>query len=134
MLFLIFQLVLKDKPDQPPSAVALKPHEEKDLGKSFKELHENKNFQIIAFVMTSMMGSYFAFGNLISPLLSPYGLSVQQLALGGALSSFVGIFGMIGGGIFIDKTKIFRKTLIFLAIAAALNLFILSNYTLPAFY
>jgi hypothetical protein len=57
------------------------------LGKSFKELHENKNFQIIAFVMTSMMGSYFAFGNLISPLLSPYGLSVQQLALGGELSS-----------------------------------------------
>ena len=84
--------------------------------------------------MTAMIGSYFCFGNLMSPLLQPFGLSVQQLAIAGGMSSFVGIFGMVGGGIFIDKTKMFRKTLIFLAIAAVVTLFLFTTYTLPNFY
>lgn len=84
--------------------------------------------------MSAMVGSYFSFGNLMSPLVSPYGLSVQQIALGGGMSSFLGIFGIIGGGIFIDKTKIFRKTLIVLALAGAFNLFIFTTYSLPRFY
>lgn len=84
--------------------------------------------------MTTMIGSYFCFGNLVSPLLQPYGCTVQQVAIAGGMASFFGIFGMIGGGILIDKTKMFRKTLIFLAIAGAVNLFVLATFSLPNFY
>ena len=85
-------------------------------------------------MITAIIGSYFCFGNLMSPMLSPYGLTVQQLAVAGGCTSLIGMFGMIGTGWFVDKTKMFKKTLIFLALFGAISLFVFTNYTLPYIY
>ena len=76
-IFIFFHLTFRDRPVHPPSAVALEDPPRKDMKESFRELRMNKNFRIIAFAYAGLIGNYFAFGNIMSPLLTPFGLSVK---------------------------------------------------------
>jgi Na+/melibiose symporter-like transporter len=62
--FTIFMIVFRDKPEHPPSAVALEPPMKRDFGQSIKELRQNPNFLLIALYYMLMFGLYTSFGNL----------------------------------------------------------------------
>ena len=74
IIFVLFQLVIREKPDVPPSAVAEAEEDNRDLCQSFREMKDNSNFMLLALTFAITFGSYVGFGNCISNILSPYGL------------------------------------------------------------
>lgn len=101
------------------------------MRESFQELSRNKNFQIIAFAYMGLIGIYFSFGNLMSLYLTPFGLTVEQISIGGCVNLLSGVCSAIFFGIFLDKTRIYKKSLIFISFGNIFSFLWLSFYTLP---
>jgi nitrate/nitrite transporter NarK len=130
--FILFHLTFKEKPVNPPSAVALEDPPKKDMMESFIELKQNRNFRIIALAYAGLFGNYFAFGNLMSALLTPYGLTVAQISKIGVTTILTGAFSAILFGIFLDRTRWFKKSLIFFSVGSIFSLLLLTFYSLPS--
>lgn len=129
--FMLFHLTFKERPVHPPSAVALEEAPKKDLKESFVELKQNRNFRIIAFAFAGLMGNYYAFGNLMSPMLTPYGLTVAQISKIGVTTILSGAVSAILFGVFLDRTRWFKKSLVFFSVGSIFNLLMLTFYSLP---
>ena len=130
--FILFHLTFEERPLQPPSAVALEDPPKKDLMESFVELKQNRNFLIIALAYAGLLGNYFAFGNLMSALLTPYGLTVAQISTIGVTTILTGAFSAITFGIFLDRTRLFKNSLIFFSVGSIFSLLLLTFYSLPS--
>ena len=73
LVFIIFQIIIKDKPDIPPSAVAEAPPSEHSFLKSFKEMWQNKNFMLLAAAYALIYGTVVAISTTMSNCLNPFG-------------------------------------------------------------
>lgn len=78
-----------------------------------------------------LIGNFFALGNLMSPYFTPFGLTVKQISIVGISNLLSGVFAAILLGAFLDRTRIYKKSLIFLSCASVLGTLSLSYYTLP---
>ena len=63
-VFVLFLVTFKEKPDSPPSEIALQAPPIRDFFGSLNELRENKNFVVIAIYFMLTFGMYTSFGNL----------------------------------------------------------------------
>lgn len=112
VIFLLFQLTFKYSPDKPPSKVATEEPPKRKLFESFKELRLNKNFQVLCVCYSLIVGPYNAFGSTMSLILTPFGVSVKQVAIFGAASVLVGVVSTVVLGGLLDKTRAYKISLI----------------------
>ena len=78
-----------------------------------------------------MLGNYAAFGILMSNLLTPFGLNVTQISLLGVLTVFCGLIGAVFMAFFLDKTRMYKNSLIFFSCSTVICLTLLTFITMP---
>lgn len=110
----MLNLFIKEKPDAPPSAVAQVPYERLDFSKSFSVMGENRNFLLLTIAFGLPFGSYIAIGTLVSNLFDPFGYSASELSFICLMLLGSGVFGAIIIGAFIDRTRMYKQTMIVL--------------------
>ena len=103
MLFLIF---FKEKPETPPSKLALvfRQLSQSGIRDDIRTILRNKNlvFNIITFMM--LWGTYITLGNCLSPLFGPQFTSAQ-ISVIGMIFVLIGAVSCFLMGVFLDKTK-----------------------------
>ena len=75
LFFIFFQVVIRDKPETLPSAVASAPIDEMSFLESFKKMWANKNFMILSLTYALQYGVYCGIGTTMSNILNPFGFS-----------------------------------------------------------
>lgn len=116
VVYVSFQLVFREKPEHPPSAIAEVPVEDKKFGDAFIAMKENKSFMYLNVAFALMFGFYLSLGNLISSIFTPFGFSPADLAMVGLQLLGSGIVGAVIVGIWIDRTKTFWYTTVVLCV------------------
>jgi len=111
-LFVFFMLTFKHEPDVPPSKVATQEPPKRHLSEAFDELRINQNFRLIALVYAFGLSPYYSFGAMMALILTPFGLTVSQIARLGAAGVFVGAVSAIGFGVVLDRTRAYKKSLV----------------------
>ena len=67
----------------------------------------------------------------MSALLTPYWLTVAQLSKIGVTTILTGAFSAILFGVFLDRTRWFKKSLVFFSAGSIFNMLMLTFYSLP---
>ena len=124
LFFIILQLVLRDKPEHPPSAVAAAPPSEQSFCKSLREMWANKNFMILAVGYALIYGVYCAIGANMSNLMNPFGYSPTQISIIGGTCLLSGLICALLIGWFLDYTSLYRKTHVTLSLMAFISIII----------
>lgn len=114
--FVFFQTTFREKPDYPPSAVAIEPVQNLNLRIGLKEICTNKSLLLLTIAFSSYIGLYFSLGNIISSLFTPLGFSPMQIALFALTMLSSGVVGAALTGCFLDRKAQYKKLLIFLMI------------------
>jgi MFS family permease len=94
-------------------------------------LKGNKNYLVIVAVFMMTYGNYIAFGNLVSILFTPFGLTSTQIAIMSILMLSTGIFTAIIFGAWLDKTHQFKSSMVIIAFLSGLMSFFLCFYGVP---
>ena len=68
-----FQFVFREKPEVPPSAVALAPVENLSFANGIKEAWKNKSFVLLTVAFSNFVGLYFSLGSFLSNFFNPFG-------------------------------------------------------------
>ena len=110
MFFVVLQLLIKDKPEFPPSAVAASPPSEQTLFESFGDIWANKNFIFLSISLALTIGMSFAFEANMSTLLNPFGYTASQIGFVGAILFAFGIPAALITGYFLDRNSSYRKS------------------------
>ena len=112
----MFQIVFREKPEHPPSAVAEAPIENRRFGEAFCVMRENTAFMLLCLSFALMFGFYVSLGNLISSIFSPFGLSPYEISMLGLYLLVAGIIGAVVVGAFVDRTGTYKMTMIVLSL------------------
>lgn len=115
-IFLLFQFTFRESPALPPTKVATETPPKRDFIISFKELGNNRNFQIVCACYSLIVGPFFAFISLMSLIMSPFGITVPQLAIYGVLTALFGVISSIIFAKLLDRTRLYKISLIALSI------------------
>ena len=110
----IFNIVLKEKPKKPPSAVAEVPYERLDFKQSFKALKDNPNFLLLVIAFALPFGSVLAIGALMSNIFVPFGYAPNELAFIALVMLLSGVVGSIVTGAIVDKTGWYKYPMNFI--------------------
>jgi len=132
ILFIIF---FREKPETPPSRLALviRQLNPKGISEDIAVLFKSQNFILCAVAFTLLWGNYITFRNLLTPLFTSQFSSAEISSIG---VTFV-LFGAIGCyimGVFLDKTKNFILAIrivciaVFVTFAASLILLPIGNF------
>ena len=92
-------------------------------------MKENVSFLLINIGFALMFGFYIAFGNLISSILTPFGLSATDITAIGLKLLASGVVGSVLVGVWIDYTKTFKVTSVVLA-AINIGMLVIINESL----
>ena len=108
---LLMLLLFREKPNEPPSAVAFVKQSRKKLGKTmYKKLLGNRTYVGNGIIFTILWGTYTAIGNLLSPLFGPY-YEPSQISLISGVFVLMGVLGCYLAGVVIDRTKLMLGTI-----------------------
>ena len=102
---------MREKPKNPPSAVAAVDYEPLDFKSAFKAISENRNFMLLVIGFSLPFGAVQAVGTLMSNVFTPFKFSPTELASLGLILLFTGIAGAVTVGILIDKTGWYKRTM-----------------------
>ena len=80
VIWMLLNIIMKEKPAVPPSHVATVPYRRLDFGQSFSVMKDNKNFLLLTISLALPFGSFTAIGNLVSNLFDPFGYSSSELS------------------------------------------------------
>lgn len=122
LFFILLQIIIRDKPEFPPSAVAAAPIADEQYCASFKVMWANKNFMILAFSYAIVYGVYVDIGTAMSNLLNPFGYSPTDLSITGGVGLLAGVVSALFTGCFLDKTARYRQTHISLSAMVVLSI------------
>ena len=111
IVWIIFNLLMREKPKTPPSAVASVKYEPLDFKSAFKAIFSNRNFLMLVIAYALPFGAIQAVGTLMSNIFTPFKYSPAELAMMGLILLFTGIAGAVTVGIVIDKTGYYKKTM-----------------------
>ena len=106
--WVLFNLMIAEKPETPPSAVATVPYEALDFRRSFRALCKNPNFLLLGISFALPFGSVLAIGALMSNLLDPFGYSPAELSTLALLMLGSGVVGAVLAGALIDRTGLYK--------------------------
>ena len=112
VVFLSFILFFKNKPDQPPSAVAEEPEKIFNFFNTFTLMWQDSNFGLLALANAIKTGLLNNFGMLLSDLLSPYDYSPEFISMLGLISVISGVMGAVIVMIYVDKTRRYKSTVL----------------------
>ena len=115
-VYLSFQLVFREKPEHPPSAVSEAPVENRRFSEAFSVMKQNTSFMLLCLSFALMFGFYVSLGNLISSIFSPFGLSPSEISMVGLYLLLAGIFGAIVVGAIVDRTGAYKITTVILCL------------------
>jgi len=131
LIFVVFVMTFRDKPEHPPSAAATMAPPKKDFSHTYNELRANKNFIVISVYYFFMFGLYATFGNLMSEIFRPFGLKIYEMAALGVLGLMCGVVGsLIFGGI-LDRTKSYKFFMQLIPFLIIVDLLFFVFYALP---
>lgn len=116
-MFIFFQLVFRDKPPTPPSAVAEVPVQNHNFIEAFRVMKNNTAFMLLTLGFALMFGFYLSLGNLISNLFAPFGFDPREITNIGLYLLVSGIFGAIIVGAYVDRTGTYKCTTLGLCVA-----------------
>ena len=116
-MFIFFQLVFRDKPATPPSAVAEVPVQNHNFIEAFRVMKNNTAFMLLTLGFALMFGFYLSLGNLISNLFAPFGFDPREITNIGLYLLVSGIFGAILVGAYVDRTGTYKCTTLSLCVA-----------------
>ena len=116
VFFVIFQIVIRDKPEVPPSAVAAVKPDDHSYCENFKLLWANKNFMILAFSYAIVYGVYVSIGTAMSNLLNPFGFTPIDISIAGGTCLLAGVVAALIIGCYLDCSAAYRKTHITLSV------------------
>ena len=105
-----------DKPSIPPTPAADAPVPVINFMDGFRLMKSNINFGLIVVIFAIKQGALTSFGMLIANILEPFGYSPEQLAQVGLALLLSGIFGALITTIVVDRTRIYKTTLIVLCV------------------
>lgn len=116
VVYISFQLVFRDKPEHPPSAVSEAPVQNLRFSEAFRVMKENTSFMLLCLGFALMFGFYVSLGNLISSIFTPFGLSPREISTVGLYLLLAGIIGAIMVGAIVDRTGAYKITTIVLSL------------------
>ena len=102
---IIFNIVIREKPDTPPSAVSEVVYEQLTCKLVLKILRENLNFLALCIAYALLAGSFLAIGSLISNMFTPYGWLPSKIAFASVGILCCGVSGALLIGVFLDTTS-----------------------------
>ena len=105
---------MRDKPTNPPSAVAEAPVQNLNMLEAFKAMKENTSFLLLAISFALMFGFYVSLGNLISGIFTPFGLNAVEITYMGLYLLGSGILGAVVVGAWVDRTATYKMTMMVL--------------------
>ena len=128
-VYATFQLVFREKPEHPPSAVAEAAVQNLNFGDALSLIKKNTSFTLLLVCFAMMFGFYISLGNLISSIFAPFGFSPSEIAQLGLYLLVAGIIGAVIIGAWVDRTGTYKVSTI--VIVAANMLFLTStNWTI----
>ena len=107
-VWILFNIMVSEKPDTPPSAVATVPYEALDFKQSFRALWKNPNFLLLGISFALPFGSVLAVGALMSNLFDPFGYTPAELSTLALLMLGSGVVGAVLVGALIDRTGLYK--------------------------
>ena len=105
---IIFNIVIREKPDTPPSAVSEVVYEQLTCKLVLKILRENFNFLALCIAYALLAGSFLAIGSLISNMFTPYGWLPSKIAFASVGILCCGVSGALLIGVFLDRTRLYK--------------------------
>ena len=107
--FILFQLLMKSKPDVYPSAVAEAPLPDLSLAQSCRELRKNTSFMLLTIQHAMTNGCFLTVGALMSNLLHPFGFTPSEIGQLGLVMTLFGVMSAVLMGVIVDKTAQYRR-------------------------
>jgi len=107
-VFILFLLIIKDRPDSPPSSVALVEPEKLSCVESLREVRDNGNFSMLLVAFSLPFGSFLAVGSLMSNVFTPFGFTGSQVAYLSLALLFSGVTGAVVFGALLDRFKFYK--------------------------
>lgn len=126
-IFIFFLVVFREKPEHPPSAVAEVPVQNLKLVEAFSVMKQNKSYLLLCLSFALMYGFYLSFGVMISNIFTPFGLTPNNISLVGLYLLLSGIFGAVIIGAFVDRTALYKSTMVILSIVNIVFLAIINQ-------
>ena len=120
-VFALFNIIMRENPDVPPSKVATVPHEHLHFGKAFRALKDNTNFLLLTLAFALPAGSFTTLGNLLSNLFDPFGYSQSELSFICLKLLLAGVVGTILFGAIIDRTQKFKLSVYFITMTMCVS-------------
>ena len=121
-----FQLIFREKPETPPSAVATVPPQNLRFCEAFAVMKSNTPFMLLVISFALIFGFYVALGNLISSIFTPFHMEAKEIAMVGLYLLASGIVGAIVVGALVDRTGLYKVTTLILGAANIVFLGILN--------
>lgn len=87
------------------------------FSEAFAIMKQNKSFMFLFMAFALMFGFYVALGNLISSIFTPFDLTAHDIAMVGLYLLGSGVVGAILIGTWVDRTGLYKMTMIILGIA-----------------
>ena len=108
ILFVVFLTTFREKPLNPPSAVATQAPSSKNTAETYSKIKENKNFILAAIYYFFMFGTYATFGNFQSKIYRPFGMEIYEMTALGCIGILFGVVGAFIFGRILDRTKKYK--------------------------
>jgi len=108
-VFLFFQFFFRDRPETPPSTVALAPVEKLSMKIGIKALFGNRSLILLTVSFMAFFGLACCLGTILSGLFNPFGQTPHNLAMFGLIVLFGGFFGACVTGYILDKTSAYKR-------------------------
>lgn len=111
-MWIIFQIVIKEKPHTPPSAVSEVIPESLNFKQSLQVLRENQNFLLLLIAYSVPFGSFMAAGAVLSNVFDPFGFTPSEVSFISLGLLTTGVVGAVTVGAFLDKFKMYKISMI----------------------
>jgi len=101
-------IVMREKPETPPSAVAEVVPKTLNFKESVKVIRENCNFCLLIIAYSLPIGSFLAVGGLMSNVFDPFGYSPSEVSFISLGLLVAGVVGAISVGALLDKFEKYK--------------------------
>ena len=101
-------VVIKDRPDKPPSAVSEVVPKQIGWAETWELLRDNKNFTLLLVAFSLPFGSFLAVGSLMSNIFDPFGFKPSAVAYVSLALLVSGVIGAVIFGCLLDKWKLYK--------------------------
>jgi len=111
-------IFFRNKPASPPSKSA--DTEKYSYKQSLKSLFGNKNYLLFICSTGLFFGLYNVLATVLQPILKPFGYTTVEAGNFGAVTIVAGLIGSIVVGVYVDKTKRYKKSTLLCSILSTI--------------